>query len=50
MRRLKLLYEEILVNFVVPQEVITDRGRNFLSQELKGFMDLVDIRHLKTSA
>jgi transposase InsO family protein len=32
------------------QEVITDRGRNFLSQELKGFMDIVNIRHLKTSA
>jgi hypothetical protein len=46
----QLLYEEILVNFGVPQEVITDRGRNFLSQELKGFMDLVNIRHLKTSA
>jgi transposase-like protein len=46
----QLLYEQIVVNYGVPEEIMSDRGRNFLARELKGFIDLLSIKHLKTSA
>jgi hypothetical protein len=46
----QFLYEQIVVNYGVPEEIISDRGRNFLARELKGFIDLLRIKHLKTSA
>ena len=41
----KFLYEEILMNFGAPFEIITDRGSSFLSQALKQFEDTQRIRH-----
>jgi transposase InsO family protein len=46
----QLLYEQIVVNYGVPEEILSDRGRNFLARELKGYIDLLSIKHLKTSA
>lgn len=43
------LYDEILMSFGCPFEIITDRGSEFMSNGIKKFMDLQKIRHLATS-
>lgn len=46
----KLLYENVVVNFGVPSEIITDRGRNFLARSLQEYLRIVGVKHRKTSA
>ena len=44
------IYEEIVSRFGVPMEIMSDRGRSFSARILKEYMNLVDIKHLRTSA
>jgi Mor family transcriptional regulator len=46
---IKFLYHQILMFVGAPFEIITDRGSNFLSEPVKQFLDLHNIKHLKTS-
>jgi hypothetical protein len=45
-----LLYEQIVVNFGVPDEIVTDRGRAFLANVLTSYMRKMGVKHRKTSA
>lgn len=45
----KFLYEEVLMNHGSPYEIITDRGSSFLSETMKQFEEMLDIRHHATS-
>jgi hypothetical protein len=42
--------EEIILKHGAPREIITDRGRNFISQIIKEINELCGIRHLFTTA
>jgi hypothetical protein len=44
------MYKNIVARFGVPDEIITDRGRNFMALQLKAYLDLLDTKHKKTSA
>jgi hypothetical protein len=46
----KFIYEEIVMRFSCPAEIVTDRGRNFLSKILKQYMRKVRSNHIFTSA
>jgi hypothetical protein len=46
----RLLYQEIVVNYETPEEIVTDRGRNFLAQQLQSYLKIITAKHLKTSA
>ncbi len=46
----QFIYEEILVRFGCPAEILTDRGANFLSDMLEEYLSHQRIKHLKTSA
>eukprot|EP00158_Paraphelidium_tribonemae_P008300 Partr_v1_DN28545_c0_g1_i2_m73298 putative Gypsy retrotransposon integrase 1 len=46
----KFIYEEIVKNFGVPSEIVTDRGRNFLARPLESYIDLLRVKHRMTSA
>jgi hypothetical protein len=43
------LYDEILVNFGAPFELISDRGSEFLAKSLRAYEKLQGIRHLASS-
>jgi transposase InsO family protein len=43
------LFRGILVNYGVPNEILTDRGKCFLSSAVEGFIRKYQIYHLKTS-
>jgi hypothetical protein len=45
----KFLYDEILMNFGAPFEIISDRGSSFLSLALKEFEKLQKIKHLAST-
>ncbi|KAG1369131.1 hypothetical protein G6F61_012599 [Rhizopus arrhizus] len=44
------LYEEIVMRFGCPSEIVTDRGANFLSKLVKHYTERVKITHRMTSA
>lgn len=46
----KFIYEEIMLRFGCPVEILTDRGRNFLSETVEGYLATQRVKHLKTSA
>jgi transposase InsO family protein len=46
----RLIYENIVVNFGIPDEIISDRGRNFLALALSSYLKLLGVKHVKTSA
>jgi hypothetical protein len=45
----KFLYEDILMNYGSPDEIISDRGSSFLSVAVAGFERLQNIRHFASS-
>ncbi len=45
----KFLYEEVLMNHGLSYEIITDRGSSYLSETMKQFEEMLDIRHHATS-
>jgi transposase InsO family protein len=46
----KFLYEEIVMKFGCPVELVSDRGANFLSKILKQYMLKIRSKHMFTSA
>lgn len=46
----KFIYEEIVLRFGCPAEILTDRGTNFLSDMAEDYLRTLRIKHLKTSA
>jgi len=44
------IYEEIVMRFGCPQEILTDRGANFMSNVVKLYMHRVKVNHKFTSA
>lgn len=46
----KFIYEEIVMKFGCPVEVVSDRGANFLSKILKQYMHKIRSKHMFTSA
>lgn len=44
------IYEEIVLRFGCPIEILTDRGSQFLSHMLEEYLSLLKTKHLKTSA
>ncbi|KAG2215853.1 hypothetical protein INT45_013897 [Circinella minor] len=44
------LYEEIMMRFSCPNEILTDRGANFMSNVLNYYMGHLKINHLRTSS
>jgi transposase InsO family protein len=46
----KFVYEEIVLNFGCPTEIITDRGNNFTTTMLNSYFKLIGIKHILTSA
>ncbi|KAG2190799.1 hypothetical protein INT47_010346 [Mucor saturninus] len=46
----KFLYEEIVMRFGCPDEILTDRGPNFMSQILAYYIKKIKLHHKLTSA
>ena len=46
----RFIYDEIVIRFGAPAEIVTDRGRNFLAKGLETYLDLMQVKHLRTSA
>ncbi|KAG2190783.1 hypothetical protein INT47_012934, partial [Mucor saturninus] len=46
----KFLYEEIVMRFGCPDEILTDRGANFMSKILLHYTDQIKVHHKFTSA
>ncbi|KAI3635414.1 hypothetical protein MIR68_006551, partial [Amoeboaphelidium protococcarum] len=46
----QFIYSEIMINYGLPTEILTDRGRNFLANSLKRYLQMMKVKHLKTSA
>jgi hypothetical protein len=46
---IKFLYEDIIVNYGVPLEIITDRGSSFLSEAVEDYIVKVGISHLASA-
>lgn len=44
------IYSDILMQFGCPQEILTDRGSQFMSEVFEGYLDLQKVKHLRTSA
>lgn len=44
------LYEEIVLKFGCPGEILTDRGSQFMGNLLKEYLCILQTKHLKTSA
>jgi len=45
----KFLYEDILMNYGCPFEIISDRGSAFMSETMEQFKELQDIKHLAST-
>jgi hypothetical protein len=45
----KFLFEEIVVNFGAPVELVSDRASSFLSEVLQEYLKVLETRHLPTS-
>jgi transposase InsO family protein len=46
---LDFLYNDIIINFGCPNEILTDRGSSFLSEAVQSFVNRYQIYHLKTA-
>ncbi|KAG1324500.1 hypothetical protein G6F62_009065 [Rhizopus arrhizus] len=46
----KFIYEEIVMRFGCPQEILTDRGANFMAKVVKQYIKKIKARHVLTSA
>ncbi|CAF5037515.1 unnamed protein product, partial [Rotaria sp. Silwood1] len=46
----KFVYQEIVLNFGCPTEIITDRGNSFTTAMLNSYFKLTGIKHILTSA
>lgn len=46
----KFLYEEIVMRFSCPVELVSDRGANFMSKILNQYMKKIKSKHIFTSA
>lgn len=46
----KFIYEEIVMRFGCPEEIISDRGSNFMSKVVKQYMRKIKTKHNLTSA
>jgi transposase InsO family protein len=46
----KFIYQEIVLNFGCPTEIITDRGSNFTTATLNSYLKLIGVKHILTSA
>ena len=46
----EFIYEEIVVNYGAPDELLTDRGKNFLAEGVSEYLKLIGTSHLKTSS
>ena len=44
------IYQEILMQFGCPVEILSDRGANFMAKTLETYLELQKIKHLRTSA
>lgn len=44
------IYEEIVIHFLCPVEIVTDRGANLTSKILKQYMAKIKSHHIFTSA
>jgi transposase InsO family protein len=44
------VYDHILSVFGVPDEILSDRGANFLAGQLQSYLRTMEIKHLRTSA
>ncbi|KAJ8651377.1 hypothetical protein O0I10_011871 [Lichtheimia ornata] len=44
------LYEQVVVNYGVPNYILTDRGSNFTSGYVREFLRKMDCRHITTTA
>ncbi|KAG1471288.1 hypothetical protein G6F57_011442 [Rhizopus arrhizus] len=46
----KFIYEEIVMRFGCPQEILTDRGANFMAKVVKQYIKKIKAKHVLTSA
>lgn len=46
----KFIYEEILMNYACPSEIITDRGAQFMAEVVEDYLQKQNVKHLKSSA
>ena len=46
----KFIYEEIVLQFGVPDEIISDRGSNFMAEILEEYLTILNVKHKLTSA
>lgn len=46
----KFIHENIFCSFGTPDEILTDRGSNFLAETLKEYLRIQKVKHLKTTA
>lgn len=46
----KFLYEEFLMNYACPAEIVSDRGSKFLAEIMEHYLQSQNIKHLKSSA
>ena len=46
----KFIYDEIFMRFGCPEEILTDRGSNFMEAVLNQYLELMKIKHIRTTA
>ena len=46
---MKFVYDEIVLRFGCPTEIITNRGNNFTTAILKSYFQLIGVKHVLTS-
>lgn len=46
----QFIYENILMNYACPAEIITDRGSQFMAEALEHYLELQNVKHLRSSA
>jgi hypothetical protein len=46
----RVFYEEIISRYGVPDEIVSDRGSNFMSDVWNNLMEVLEVKHKRTSA
>ena len=46
----KFIYEEIVLPFACPEEILSDRAKNFRAEELENYLSTLNVKHKLTSA
>ena len=46
---MKFVYDEIVLHFGCPTEIMTDRGNNFTTAMLKSYFKLIGVKYVLTS-